>query len=121
MFSELVLKELNASSMLWEKSCLVGLSLNIGIDVSPGMSQSISMDEKGRIVLPKDLRTAARVQAPALFVATVKGEGRIELVAVDAEMSRAKEIARRKLAGWREEDHEAEKLAMRIVTSESKR
>ena len=85
------------------------------------MSDSISMDEKGRIVLPKNLRMAAGVQAPSLLVATVKGEGRIELVAVDAEMSRARHIAKRKLSGWREEDHEASKLAVRMASSGSKK
>lgn len=83
------------------------------------MSESVTIDNKGRVLLPKKLRKAAGLALPGQAVATVVGEGRIELVAVDPEMKRARQIARMKLAGWREEEHEAEKLALHLAKKEN--
>jgi hypothetical protein len=52
-------------------------------------------------------------------VASVVGERRIELVAVDPTMSRAKAIARKKFAGWCEEAHEADRLAEQLAGEEN--
>ena len=75
----------------------------------------MNMDKKGRIVIPKDVRDAAKITVPARLLAIAKDRGRIELVIVDTTMKTAKAIAKRKFAGWREEDHEADLLAAKLL------
>ena len=79
------------------------------------MSKSVSMDKKGRIVIPKDIRDAAKIKVPAKLLAIAKDKGKIELIIVDAKMNTAKAIAKRKFAGWKEEDHEADSLALKLL------
>lgn len=74
------------------------------------MSEPVGIDEKGRLILPKKIREGARIEVPGVLIALAKGDGR-----VDSEMRNAKEIARRKLKGWREEDHEATRIAMALL------
>lgn len=73
------------------------------------------MDRKGRIVIPKDVRDAAKIKAPAKLLAIAKDKGKIELIIVDASMKTAKAIAKRKFAGWREEYHKADSLAVELL------
>jgi len=79
------------------------------------MSKSVNMDRKGRIVIPKDVRDAAKISVPAKLLAIAKDRGKIELIIVDAGMKAAKAIAKRRFAGWREEDHEADSLATELL------
>jgi hypothetical protein len=51
----------------------------------------------------------------ARLLAIAKDKGKIELVIVDSGMKTAKAIAKRKFAGWREEDHEADSLAVKLL------
>ncbi len=79
------------------------------------LSKSVNMDGKGRIVIPKDVRDAAKIKAPAKLLAIAKDKGKIELIIVDASMKTAKTIAKRKFAGWREEYHEADSLTVELL------
>jgi len=79
------------------------------------LSKSVNIDKKGRVVIPKDVRDAARIKVPAKLLAIAKDKGKIELVIVDSGMKTAKAIAKRKFAGWREEDHEADSLAVKLL------
>lgn len=67
------------------------------------------------MLLPKETRESAKLRTPGKLLAQVKAEGRVELISVDSEMSGARQVAERKLANWREEDHEASKLAHRLA------
>lgn len=79
------------------------------------MSVTVTIDEKGRLILPKKVREKAGIKANTRLVAEVKGEGRIELFDPDLLMRRAQEVGSRKLAGWREEDHEAAEILSRLM------
>ncbi len=79
------------------------------------LSKSVNMDKKGRIVIPKDVRDAAKIRVPAKLLAIAKDRGKIELIIVDAGMKTAKAIAKRRFAGWKEEDHEADSLAIELL------
>lgn len=79
------------------------------------LSKSVNMDKKGRIVIPKDVRDAAKIRVPAKLLAIAKDRGKIELIIVDAGMKTAKAIAKRRFAGWREEDHEVDSLAIELL------
>lgn len=73
------------------------------------------MDKKGRIVIPKDVRDAAKIKVPAKLLAIARDKGKIELMIVDARMNTAKAIAKRKFADWKEEDHEADSLILKLL------
>jgi len=75
----------------------------------------VIVDRKGRLVLPKKIREEARITANTRLIVRAQGRGRIELFDPDLLMQRAQDIGARKLAGWREEDHEASKLLKKLV------
>lgn len=78
------------------------------------------MDRKGRLVLPKEIRSAAGLTAPAALAVEAEGEGRVLLYSFDAKLAGARRIARQKLSGWVEEEHEADRLAERVVRKKAK-
>ncbi|MDG7012315.1 MAG: division/cell wall cluster transcriptional repressor MraZ [Nitrososphaerota archaeon] len=71
------------------------------------MSETVSMDDKGRLVLPKRIREAAGITPGAVLVARASGAGSVELSDPEVFKARAREIGARKLSGWNEESHEA--------------
>ena len=71
------------------------------------MSEAVSMDKKGRLVLPKRVRVEAHIGVDRQLVARAIGIGRVELLDPEVLSAKAQEIGRKKLAGWREEEHEA--------------
>ncbi len=84
------------------------------------MSGTVVVDSKGRVVLPKKIREQADITVNTRLVARVKGKGKIELINPDILMLKAQEIGAKKLAGWREEDHEATKLLTKLVRAHDK-
>jgi bifunctional DNA-binding transcriptional regulator/antitoxin component of YhaV-PrlF toxin-antitoxin module len=79
------------------------------------MSKIITMDRRSRIVIPKDVRDAAKINMPTKLLAITTGNGRIELIVIDLEMKTARSIATRKFARWREGNHEADSLAFKLL------
>jgi len=79
------------------------------------MSKVVTIDRKGRLLLPKGIRKAAKLSAPGNLLVKVKSAGRVELFSVDSEMMKARRVAERKLANWREDDHEATRLVHRLA------
>ncbi len=71
------------------------------------MSETVSIDKKGRLVLPKRIRAAAHIDADKTLVVRATGIGRVELFDPDILSAKAQEIGEKKLAGWKEEEHEA--------------
>ena len=71
------------------------------------MSETVSMDDKGRLVLPKRIREAAGIAPGVELVARARGAGSVELSDPEVFKARAREIGVRKLSGWKEESHEA--------------
>lgn len=84
------------------------------------MSGTVVVDSKGRVVLPKKIREQADITVNTRLVARVKGKGKIELINPDILMLKAQEIGAKKLADWREEDHEATKLLTKLVRTHDK-
>jgi AbrB family looped-hinge helix DNA binding protein len=77
------------------------------------MATVVTIDQKGRMVIPKRLREKANIQVPEKLVMVPKEEGCIEIVQVEEDLKRAKRIAAQKLRGWREEAHHGEHLLLR--------
>jgi bifunctional DNA-binding transcriptional regulator/antitoxin component of YhaV-PrlF toxin-antitoxin module len=79
------------------------------------MSESVTMDEKGRLVLPKRVRESARISPNTKLVAVARGVGVVELYDLALSIAKAQEIGAKKLAGWREEDHETDALVFELA------
>jgi len=75
------------------------------------MKMVVKIDKKGRITLPKKIRGKVGIDDEALI--EVKRDS-IEIKPVDSALKKAMEIAEHKLKGWKEEEHEAEKLLERL-------
>ena len=95
----------------------VGLPCNIGTSVPPRlnsgmtdvsiMDEIVSMDSKGRLVLPKTIRAQARIDVNHELLVRATGIGRVELLDPDVLMAKARDVGSKKLSGWKEADHEA--------------
>ena len=73
------------------------------------MSETVSVDKKGRLVLPKRVRAKAQIGVEKKLVARATGVGRVELFDPEILSTKAQEIGAKKFAGWMEEEHEATK------------
>jgi AbrB family looped-hinge helix DNA binding protein len=71
------------------------------------VSETVTVDEKGRLVLPKKVREKAGIGKNTRLVARADGVGRVELTDPRVVAARAQKIGAEKLAGWKEEEHEA--------------
>lgn len=54
--------------------------LNSGTRVLGSVSETVTLDRKGRLVLPKGIREAAHLRVNATLVIGATGEGHIELL-----------------------------------------
>jgi bifunctional DNA-binding transcriptional regulator/antitoxin component of YhaV-PrlF toxin-antitoxin module len=79
------------------------------------MKETVSLDSKGRLVLPKRVRLQAGIEVNHDLVARAIGVGRIELLDPSILLAKAQEIGAKKLAGWKETDHEASAYLQRSV------
>lgn len=74
------------------------------------MSELVSIDQKGRLVLPKRIRTRAGIRSGTSLVAEVKGDGVVELRDSGALLNEVQRVAARKLTGWKEEEHREDRM-----------
>ena len=77
------------------------------------MAEMVTVDDKGRIVLPRKIRKQAQIGTNVKLVAYVSGPGKVELSDPVVLLAKAREIGAKKLAGWKEEDHNATASMMR--------
>jgi len=77
--------------------------------------KTVEIDEKGRVVIPKDVRVKSGISTPGRLILTVEGSGKIGLQSIETNLRKAQEIARRKLSSWREERHDEDRLALRLT------
>ena len=75
----------------------------------------VTVDEKGRVVLPKELRERLSIRPRDKVVVRLREDGIVELYKFDELKAYVEEVADRKLSTWREEDHEATRLLERLV------
>ena len=71
------------------------------------MVEMVTVDGKGRMVLPKKIRKQAKIGTNVRLIAYVSGPGKVELSDPVVLLAKALEIGAKKLAGWKEEDHDA--------------
>ena len=78
------------------------------------MAHSVSIDKKGRLVLPKESRRRAGISPKSKLIVEVKGPGIIQLRDYDTLLHEVQKVASKKLTGWKEEEHKEEKLLARL-------
>ncbi|MGI0081536.1 MAG: hypothetical protein ACRECH_18195 [Nitrososphaerales archaeon] len=83
------------------------------------MNETVSVDAKGRLLLPKRVRERARISVNSKLVAKVNGVGRIELSDPKVVTAQAQAIGARKLAGWKEEQHQATVYLLRSMKAKN--
>lgn len=77
------------------------------------MSTVVNIDEKGRIILPKEIRKKAGIKTPGRILVFSKNK-KVEIVPVSASLDRAMSIASIKLRDWKEDKHKGEKVLLRM-------
>jgi len=75
------------------------------------MTETITIDEKGRMVLPKRVREKAGIKLGSRLIVDVRGPGVVEIRDAAILIERVHRVAAKKLTGWREEEHKEDKLA----------
>jgi AbrB family looped-hinge helix DNA binding protein len=78
------------------------------------MARYVTLDEKGRIVLPSDTRRRAGLKPGSKLLVEVRGAGITELRDYNTLSSEVQRVAAKKLTGWREEEHREEKLLTKL-------
>ena len=78
------------------------------------MAQSVTLDEKGRIILPREARRKAGIKPRSKLLVEVRGAGIIQLRDFNTLSTKVLKVAEKKLTGWREDEHMEEKLLVRL-------
>lgn len=82
------------------------------------MSESVTIDEKGRLVLPKGARERAGIKLRSRLLVEVRGPGIIELRDYETLSHSVQKVAAKKLAGWKEEEHREDKSLFKLSKEE---
>lgn len=82
------------------------------------MQYVVIMDKRGRIVLPREVRRRLNIEDEGKILVRLRSDGRVELLSLNAVKSRLERVFDEKFRDWREEDHEASKEAMEIVSKD---
>ena len=77
------------------------------------MVEMVTVDDRGRVFLPRKIRKQAQMGTNVKLVAYVSGPGKVELSDPVVLLAKAQEIGAKKLAGWKEEEHDATASMMR--------
>jgi len=81
------------------------------------MEYVVSIDERGRIVLPAEVRRRLGLKSKRKVLIRVRDDGVIELIIMDKIYNDIARVFEEKFKNWREEDHEASKLLLRVMKS----
>jgi len=78
------------------------------------MSYVVKIDDRGRILLPLEVRRKLKLRKGSRLILRVTEKGYLEAFPVEEELKNIAEIFRRKFAGWKEENHEASILLLKM-------
>jgi len=78
------------------------------------MSYVVKIDDRGRILLPLEVRRKLKLKKGSRLILRVTEKGYLEAFPMEEELKSIAEIFRRKFAGWKEEDHEASILLLKM-------
>jgi len=109
---------LGNAMLLWAFSCAVGKTLYNGIHCTMwamSLEYVSIVDDRGRIVVPAEVRRRAGLRAGSRVVVRVKSGGVVEIIPLDRLLEEVAAIFEEKLKSWREEEHEASRFLEELV------
>ncbi len=81
------------------------------------MEYVVNIDERGRLVLPAEIRRRLGLKGKRKVLIRVRDDGIIELIVMDKIYNDIARVFEEKFKNWKEENHEASKLLMRVMKS----
>ncbi|RLG84822.1 MAG: AbrB family transcriptional regulator [Thermoprotei archaeon] len=79
------------------------------------MEYVVSIDERGRVLIPGEVRRRVGLKGRSRVLVRVREDGVIELVPLEKLFSEVSKIFEEKFRGWREEEHEASRILEDLV------
>jgi len=79
------------------------------------MEYVVTLDERGRIVLPVEVRRRLGIKGRRKVLLRVREDNVVELTILNKLYDSVVEVFEDKFKNWREEDHEASKLLLEIM------
>ena len=79
------------------------------------MSYVVVVDDRGRILLPVDVRKRLGLKRGSKLVLRILEDERLEAVPLEKELEKVADAFKRKFSGWREEDHKATATLLKMV------
>jgi len=79
------------------------------------MSYVVVVDDRGRILLPVGVRKRLGLKRGSKLVLRILEDGSLEAVPLEKELEKVADAFKRKLAGWKEEEHEATATLLKMV------
>jgi len=75
----------------------------------------IQIDNRGRIIIPWEIRRKVGIKPRDKIIIRLRADNIIELIPFNKLYKEVSEVFKDKFKDWREEDHEATKLLMKMV------
>lgn len=79
------------------------------------MEYVVSIDERGRVLIPGEVRRRVGLRGRSRVLVRVREDGVIELIPLEKLFSEVSKIFEEKFRGWREEEHEASRILEDLV------
>jgi len=79
------------------------------------MEYVVSIDERGRVLIPGEVRRRVGLKGRSRVLVRVREDGVIELIPLEKLFSEVSKIFEEKFRGWREEEHEASRILEDLV------
>ncbi len=79
------------------------------------MEYVVTINERGRIVLPSEVRRLLGIKGKSKVIIKVRSNGIIELIPFNKIYNEVARVFEEKFQGRKEEDHEASKLLFKLV------
>ncbi|MHA1589683.1 MAG: AbrB/MazE/SpoVT family DNA-binding domain-containing protein [Candidatus Njordarchaeales archaeon] len=79
------------------------------------MEYVVIIDERGRLVLPSEVRKRLGIEGRSRVLIRVKGDGTVELYPLNKLYEEVSRVFEEKFNGWKEEAHEASKLLSSLL------
>jgi len=78
------------------------------------MAESATIDEKGRVLLSKETRRKAKIKPRSRLLVRVRRPGLVELRDLEELSKTVQTVAKKKLHGWREEEHREDRMIAKL-------
>jgi len=84
------------------------------------MSFVVNVDDRGRIILPLEVRRRLGLRKGSRLILRLRGDRGLEAVPLQRELEEVAGMFVEKFKGWREGDHEASKILIKMVGKDAR-